>query len=145
MLMVVRGPENQTLEYTQYMPGSMHFEDHGKHLGENRISQHLLGATLAVKDLPAARAFYIDKLAFEPGEENAGGVTLRLPGGSGEEVKLEPAGDNTRPSLFFTVPDLQKAATDLKARGLEVKTTPTAVSVADPDGAIIVFTRASTR
>jgi catechol 2,3-dioxygenase-like lactoylglutathione lyase family enzyme len=64
MLMVVRGPENQTLEYTQYMPGSMHFEDHGKHLGENRISQHMLGATLAVKDLPAARAFYTDKLAF---------------------------------------------------------------------------------
>jgi catechol 2,3-dioxygenase-like lactoylglutathione lyase family enzyme len=145
MLMVVRGPENQTIEYTQYMPGSMHFEDHGKHLGENRVSQHLLGATLAVKDLAAARAFYTGKLAFEPREESAGGVYLRLPGGSGEEVKLEPAGDDTKPGLFFAVADVQRAAADLRSRGLAVKTTPTAVSVTDPDGAIIVFTRSSAR
>jgi catechol 2,3-dioxygenase-like lactoylglutathione lyase family enzyme len=145
MLMVVRGPENQTIEYTQYMPGSMHFEDHGKHLGENRVSQHLLGATLAVKDLAAAHAFYTGKLAFETREETAGGVYLRLPGGSGEEVKLEPAGDDTKPGLFFAVADVQRAAADLRSRGLEVKTTPTAVSVTDPDGAIIVFTRASAR
>ena len=145
MLMVVRGPENQTLEYTQYMPGSIHFEDHGKHLGENRISQHMLGATLAVKDLPAARAFYTDKLAFDPRAEGADGVYLRLPGGSGDEVKLEPAGDNTKPGLFFTVPDIQRTAADLKSRGLEVKTTPTAVSVTDPDGVIITFTRGAAR
>jgi catechol 2,3-dioxygenase-like lactoylglutathione lyase family enzyme len=127
------------------MPGSRHFEDRGKHLSENRISQHMLGATLAVKDLPAARAFYVDKLAFEPGAEGSDGVYLRLPGGSGDEVKLEPAGDDTKPGLFFTVPDLQRAAADLKSRGLEVKTTPTTVSVTDPDGAIIVFTRSSAR
>ena len=96
-------------------------------------------------DLPAARAFYVDKLAFEPGAEGPDGVYLRLPGGSGDEVKLEPAGDNTKPGLFFTVPDLQRAAADLKSRGLEVKTTPTTVSVTDPDGAIIVFTRSSAR
>src|ERR1035437_2989768 len=142
MLMVVRGPENQTIEYTQYMPGSMHFEDHGKHLGENRVSQHLLGATLAVKDLAAARAFYTGKLAFEPREESAGGVYLRLPGGSGEEVKLEPAGDDTKPGLFFAVADVQRAAAGLRERGLAVKTTPTSVSVTDPDGAIIVFNQA---
>jgi catechol 2,3-dioxygenase-like lactoylglutathione lyase family enzyme len=145
MLMVVHGPENQTIEYTQYMPGSMHFEDHGNHLGENRVSQHLLGATLAVKDLAAARAFYTGKLAFEPREESAGGVFLRLPGDSGEEVKLEPAGDDTKPGLFFAVPDLQRAAGDLRSRGLAVKTTPTSVSVTDPDGAIIVFTRSGAR
>jgi catechol 2,3-dioxygenase-like lactoylglutathione lyase family enzyme len=139
MLMVLHGPENQTIEYTQYMPGSMHFEDHGKHLGENRISQHLLGAVLAVKDLAAARAFYTDKLAFEPREGGADGVYLRLPGGSGEEVKLEPAGDDTKPGLFFEVADIQRAAADLKSRGLAVKTTPTAVSVTDPDGVIVVF------
>jgi catechol 2,3-dioxygenase-like lactoylglutathione lyase family enzyme len=103
------------------------------------------GATLAVKDLPAARAFYTEKLAFEPRAEGAGGVYLRLPGGSGDEVKLEPAADDTKPGLFFTVPDLQRAAADLKSRGLEVKTTPSAVSVTDPDGAIIVFTRGSAR
>jgi hypothetical protein len=60
-------------------------------------------------------------------------------------VKLEPGGDDTKPSLFFTVPDIQRAAADLKSRGLEVKTTATTVSVSDPDGAIIVFTRSSVR
>ena len=145
MLMVVRGPENQTIEYTQYMPGSMHFEDHGKHLGENRISQHLLGATLAVKDLAAARAFYTGKLAFQVREESAGGVYLRLPGGSSEEVKLEPAGDDTKPGLFFAVMDLERAAGDLRSRGLQVKTTPAAVSVTDPDCAIMVFARSGYR
>jgi hypothetical protein len=33
----------------------------------------------------------------------------------------------------------------LKSRGLEVKTTPTAVSVTDPDGVIITFTRGAAR
>jgi catechol 2,3-dioxygenase-like lactoylglutathione lyase family enzyme len=60
-------------------------------------------------------------------------------------VKLEPAGDNTKPGLFFTVPDIQRTAADLKSRGLEVKTTPTAVSVTDPDGVIITFTRGAAR
>jgi hypothetical protein len=54
-------------------------------------------------------------------------------------VKLEPAGDDTKPGLFFAVADVQRAAADLKSRGLTVKTTPTSVSVTDPDGAIIVF------
>jgi hypothetical protein len=37
------------------------------------------------------------------------------------------------------VADVQRAAADLRSRGLAVKTTPTSVSVTDPDGAIIVF------
>jgi len=57
LLLVIRDPEENVIEYTQYMPGSMHFEDHGKHLGEHRISQHLLGATVAVRDLAAGRVF----------------------------------------------------------------------------------------
>jgi catechol 2,3-dioxygenase-like lactoylglutathione lyase family enzyme len=93
-----------------------------------------------VTDLAAVRAFYTGKLAFEPREENAGGVFLRLPGGSGDEVKLEPAGGDTKPGLFFAVADVQRAAADLRSRGLEVKTTPTAVTVTDPDGVIIFFT-----
>jgi catechol 2,3-dioxygenase-like lactoylglutathione lyase family enzyme len=141
LLLVIRDPENQVIEYTQYMPGSLHFEDHGKHLGEHRVSQHMLGATVAVRDLAAGRAFYSGKLAFEPREAGADGVYLRLPGDSGEEVKLEPAGNDTKPGLFFAVADVQRAAGELRSRELAVKTTPAAVSVTDPDGAVIVFTR----
>jgi catechol 2,3-dioxygenase-like lactoylglutathione lyase family enzyme len=144
LLLVIRDPENQVIEYTQYMPGSLHFEDHGKHLGEHRVSQHMLGAAVAVRDLAAGRTFYTGKLAFEP-RDSGDGVYLRLPGGSGEEVKLEPAGNDTKPGLFFAVADIQRAAGELRSRGLAVKTTPAAVSVTDPDGAIIVFTTGTKR
>ncbi|MGA2268166.1 MAG: VOC family protein [Bryobacteraceae bacterium] len=144
LLLVIHDPENQVIEYTQYMPGSMHFEDHGKHLGGHRISQHLLGATVAVRDLAAGRAFYTGKLAFEP-RDGGDGVFLRIPGGSGEEVKLEAAGDDTKPGLFFAVTDVQRAADELRSRGLAVKTSGAAVLVTDPDGAIIVFTGSGAR
>lgn len=139
LLFTMKDPEGQTVEYTQYLPGSRHFEDHGKHLGPQRVSEHLVGASVSVKDLAAGRAYYTGKLAFEAtgeGEE----ARLRLPGGSGEVVKLEAAGKDTRPTLFFEVPDAHVSIKDLKARGFEVDAgNPAAVSVTDPDGAVMVF------
>ncbi len=32
LLFVMHGPDNQLLEYTQYMPDSLHSLSHGKHL-----------------------------------------------------------------------------------------------------------------
>jgi catechol 2,3-dioxygenase-like lactoylglutathione lyase family enzyme len=65
LLFNLHDPEGQLLEYTQYLPGSMHFEDRGKHLGERRISAHMVRAATAVKDMQAQRAFYTGKLGFE--------------------------------------------------------------------------------
>ncbi len=31
LLFNLRDPEGQVIEYTQYLPGSLHYEDHGKH------------------------------------------------------------------------------------------------------------------
>ena len=59
LLFVMHGPDNQLLEYTQYMPESLHSLDHGKHLEAQRISTHMLEATTAVKDLAAERTYYI--------------------------------------------------------------------------------------
>ena len=58
------GPQN--IEYTQYMPGSRHYEDRGKHLGPDRVGTRLVSVTLAMQDPAAARAFYLDKLKFKP-------------------------------------------------------------------------------
>jgi len=38
LLFVMHGPDNQLLEYTQYMPDSLHSLDRGKHLSERRTS-----------------------------------------------------------------------------------------------------------
>ena len=67
LLFTLRGPEDQNIEYTQYMPGSLHFEDRGKHLGTEatpRIADNFYAVVLGFKDVPAASAFYTTKLAF---------------------------------------------------------------------------------
>src|SRR6266478_4913764 len=64
LLFVMHGPDDQLLEYTQYMPESLHSLDHGKHMGD-RISTHMLEATTPIRDLAGERAYYTDKLAFK--------------------------------------------------------------------------------
>src|SRR5664279_1810418 len=62
MLMTMKDTEGQTIEYTQYMPGSRHFEDRGKHLGAKRVAQLMVGATSPARDAGAIRTFYLEKL-----------------------------------------------------------------------------------
>src|SRR6202789_2364443 len=50
LLFTMEGPEKENIEYTQYMPGSLHYNDRGKHLGANRISTELVAFGLAMKD-----------------------------------------------------------------------------------------------
>ena len=43
LLFTMVGPEEQNIECTQYMPGSLHTKDQGQHLGEDRISKEIVG------------------------------------------------------------------------------------------------------
>jgi catechol 2,3-dioxygenase-like lactoylglutathione lyase family enzyme len=144
LLFMFRDPEGQLLEYTQYLPGSLHFEDRGKHLGDRRISQHLLRAAVAVKNIKAQQSFYTSKLSFEgiDGVDGAGSETirLRLPGTSDEEIELEYATPTAKPRIVLTVANLAQTAEALQRRGLNAKSARDSVSVLDPDGAVIVFT-----
>lgn len=138
LLFMFHDPEDQLLEYTQYMPGSLHYEDRGKHLAESRISQHLIGVVIAVRDVAAEQNYYESKLSFERvGQE--GVSRLRLPGGSGEEIQLEPTSPSAKPRIMFSVRDVQRTSEELKKRGLTVKEEGNSVSVIDPDGVVIVF------
>jgi catechol 2,3-dioxygenase-like lactoylglutathione lyase family enzyme len=126
------------LEYTQYMPGSLHSNARGRYLSERRISQHLVRAATAVKDLAAERTFYTDKLGFvvlSTGQI----IRLRVPGSSGEEVDLESATSQIKPRIAFAVTDLARTADDLRARGIAPRTTGSAVTITDPNGAILEF------
>ncbi len=144
LLFSLHDPEEATIEYTQYLPGSRHSEDRGKHLGAQRVSQQLVGAAFPVRDLAAVRAFYTGKLGFEALGRGAP-ARLRVAGGSGHEIELRPAGERAKPGLSFAVPDLRRAAAELRSRGLAVKTSRTAVSITDPDGVTIQFVRGAGR
>lgn len=132
-----RDPENQTLEYTQYLPGSLHFEDRGKHLGERRIAQRLKRASIVVSNLPAELAFFTSKLAFE--ETGATPGRLRIPGSSGDEVELELATPASKPRVVFSVANLAATTAELRKRSFAITESAGSVSISDPDGTQIVF------
>lgn len=141
LLFTLHDPEGELLEYTQYMPGSLHFEDHGKHLGARRVSDRLLRAVNAVRNVQAEAAFYSEKLGFRDiGLEAASAVRLEIPGSSGEEVELDKVDRARQPQLVFAVQDLGGAANELKARGLSVGSSDQGVSVTEPGGIVVLFT-----
>lgn len=143
LLFVFRDPESQTLEYTQYLPGSLHFEDRGEHLSDRRIARHLKRATMAVRDLSAESDFFKSKLAFEELGGSTTVLRLRLPGNSGDEVELELAAQATKPRMVFSVASLAATAAELRKRSFAVTEIGNSVSINDPDGVQIVFEQES--
>jgi catechol 2,3-dioxygenase-like lactoylglutathione lyase family enzyme len=145
LLMTMKDPEGQTIEYTQYMPGSQHFEDRGKHLGAKRVAQMMVGATSPARDAEAIRNFYVDRLGFSRIGNGIPG-RLRMPGGSGHEVDLPNAGPEVKSGVRFGVADLERARETLTDLGLTVTAIPpnhpAMLTVADPDGVVVSFIKA---
>lgn len=138
LLFVFHDPEGQTLEYTQYLPGSLHFEDRGKHLSNRRVSTHLLRAVIPSRDVNGEHAFYTSKLKFRDLFAH-GAVRMRLPGDSGQEIGLEYAASDAKPRIAFAVADLSLAEDELRRRSFALKSAAGSISVVDPDGAVIMF------
>jgi catechol 2,3-dioxygenase-like lactoylglutathione lyase family enzyme len=136
LLFVMHDPEGHLLEYTQYLPDSLHSQTQGKFLEDRRISTHLFAATAGVKDLETERAFYMTKLAFK--ESAPGSFKLYPAGDPDNEVQLQSASD--KPRIVFSTPDLKATARDLRSRGFQLQRGHGAVSITDPDGTIIEFT-----
>ncbi|HEX3744238.1 MAG TPA: VOC family protein [Bryobacteraceae bacterium] len=138
LLMTMKDPEGQTIEYTQYMAGSRHYEDRGKHLGANRVSQSLVGATITAKDVAAMTKFYVAKLGFTqlaPGDS----VRLRMPGDSHQEIDI--AGQDLKSGIQFSVSDLNRTAAMLAKLELPVSSGDSSVTVPGPDGVAIEFVK----
>jgi catechol 2,3-dioxygenase-like lactoylglutathione lyase family enzyme len=135
MLMTMKDPEGQVIEYTMYMPGSRHYEDRGKHLGAARVADTMTGATSPAHDAPAIRAFYTDKLSFTPVSADR----LRMPGDSGQQLEIPAAAPTVKSGVQFSVPDLKTTAATLKTLGFTPKSTATALTIADPDGDVVTF------
>ena len=143
LLFTMEGPEQQNIEYTQYMPGSKHSNDRGKHLGANRISEEILAVGIEMQDPSAALAFYKESLGFVQGDALEVGQTwLGLPGQSGQLVETIQKTPGTAFQLFFSVSNIRRAGAQLKALHLTAEKHGSMLAVLDPDGNRLVFVKA---
>jgi catechol 2,3-dioxygenase-like lactoylglutathione lyase family enzyme len=129
------GPQN--IEYTQYMPGSLHSNDQGKHLGSDRVADKLITVALAMKDTGGARDFYINQLHFKPlpGDQ----MVMHLPGESGQEVEIIAATLGSVARLTLQSENLAKAARRLRKEGITAAKNGASLTINDPDGNILLL------
>jgi catechol 2,3-dioxygenase-like lactoylglutathione lyase family enzyme len=152
MLFTMKGPqqfsEPQNIEYTQYMPGSLHSNDFGQHLSPDRVAERMTVVALAMQDPVAARDYYTGKLGFTPSKSNP--VLLDLPGTSGQSVEIVPVDPlGARSSIVLESSNLDKAAAQLTRQEIPFQRAANRtgaastirssdmLSVTDPDGNII--------
>lgn len=138
LLFTLKGPEEQNIEYTQYMPGSMHWNDRGKNLGPDRIAQQIAGLSVAMQDPKSAETFYLEKLGFRAASRHLqhGGIALDLPGISGEKLQLT---SSVPFQLFLSVPNTARAAAQLKTLHISFHKQHSILTIKDPDGNEIVL------
>ena len=150
LLFTMKGPmqfrDPQNIEYTQYMPGSLHSKDIGLHVGPDRIADKMIVVTLAMQDPNAAAAYYQDKLGFVRIHQAAGsapgvGLGFRLPGSSGQEVNIVPVDSiGSKSEITLGTDSISKAQSQLTAQKIPFipsKGSASAIIVTDPDGNII--------
>jgi catechol-2,3-dioxygenase len=137
LLFTMVGPEQQNIEYTQYMPGSLHSKDQGQHLGANRISEEIFGVSLRMEDPVVARAFYEQMLGFHESRNvfESGVVPLLMPGSSGQVVEITPGVFQ----LLLSVPSLRHAAAQLNALHIGFEKEKSMLVIQDPDGNRVAF------
>jgi len=61
---MAKDPDGHSVEFVEYLPGSLHGRNFGKFLPETRISQHMIHVGVTVLDRAAANRFYKDVLGF---------------------------------------------------------------------------------
>ncbi len=137
LLFTMVGPEQQNIEYTQYMPGSLHSKDQGQHLGADRISQEIFGVSLRMEDPVVARSFYEQMLGFHESRNvlEEGVIPLLMPGSSGQVIEMTPGVFE----LLLAVPSLRRAAAELNARHVAFAREKSMLIVKDPDDNRIAF------
>jgi len=142
LLFTMYGPETptgpQTMEYTQYMPGSLHSKDVGLHLGADRIATRLISVTIAADDPAAATAFYLNKVGFTAAS-SGGRSLLVIPGGADETLEIVPAQPLGFKARISFAADMKWAAKELRARGVAFAKEKHALRVSDPDGNAIIL------
>jgi len=129
------GPQN--IEYTQYMPGSLHSDDQGKHLGPDRVADKLIAVSLAMEDPTSARDFYINQLHFKPIANDP--MDLHMPGESGQEVEIVPATIGTAARITLQSENLARASRHLHKEDIKAVKNGATITITDPDGNVLLL------
>lgn len=153
----VADPFGFPLEFTQYLPDSMHAKARGKFESPKRVSTHLMHAGIMIPrdKLEEAMTFYRDKMGFV--ETWRGGrtddridyVNLRTPGTRGDYIELMLHDPSPTPQQLFSmqhacleVSDIQPAYKTVVDRGAPAESAKPKVgrnkkwqlNLFDPDG-----------
>jgi catechol 2,3-dioxygenase-like lactoylglutathione lyase family enzyme len=132
----VSDPDGHTVEFVQYMPGSLHSRNFGKFLPATRISERMIHLGVTVEDRQAADGFYKDILGFR--ETWHGGMTdartdwvdMRVPEGTDWlEYMLNVKNPSPRSlgvmhHLALGVPSVEAAYQTLAKRGVRIPEKP---------------------
>jgi catechol 2,3-dioxygenase-like lactoylglutathione lyase family enzyme len=140
LLFSMSGPGLENVEFTQYMPGSRHTNDIGKHLGEHRISTRIAGIAFPSDNPEGAASFYAKGMGFLRIGDH--GSVFRVPGDSAGEIEMLTSTDHHL-HLTMEVPDLKKAKQELAARGIPATRQQGALILHDPDGNVVQLTQAA--
>jgi catechol 2,3-dioxygenase-like lactoylglutathione lyase family enzyme len=133
---VVTDPDGHTIQFVQYMKGSVHVKDTGKHLSPTRISDHILHVGLQVKDVAKADAFYKDILGFRlqwkggPRDDAFQWISMMVPDGYDwleymvrpEKLTVQQLG--VMHHYCLETKDIQKLHQDVVARGYTPQNPP---------------------
>ncbi len=134
----LKDPEGRVTEFTQYMPGSKHTLDRGKHLGANRVADAIAGVSLPEPDMAVAEKFYASGLGFATRQTQMG-VRVQVTGKPMPWLILRSASGSAKPVLVFQVADTAAALKQLQAAGLNPEQHGRRILVSDPDGNLIAF------
>lgn len=83
----VKDPDGHTIQFIEYVKGSVHQKNFGKHLSNTRISDHILHVGVRVMDPVKADAFYKDILGFRlqwkggPRDDAFSWISMMVPDG----------------------------------------------------------------
>jgi catechol 2,3-dioxygenase-like lactoylglutathione lyase family enzyme len=85
---VVKDPEGHSVEFVEYVPGSLHTRNFGKAISPKRVSDHVLHVGVHAKDPQAQDKFYKDVLGFRflwqggPRDDRVDWVSMMVPEGN---------------------------------------------------------------
>ncbi|MEO6803899.1 MAG: VOC family protein [Granulicella sp.] len=136
LLFTMEGPEKQNIEYTHYMPASMHSKDVGKDLGRDRIGDKMVAVSLAMQDREAARIFYAKQLRFPVDRRNP--IVFDLPGSSGEQVEIVSSDLEHKARVTLHASDLRRAEKHLREEKIPFTAGKNMLTVTDPDGNLLL-------
>jgi len=130
---MVKDPEGHSVEFVEYLAGSLHRNNFGKFLPETRISQHIIHVGVTIHDRAAADRFYKDTLGFHSvwyggmTDERVDWVDMRVPDGTDWlEYMLNVSNPSPRTlgvmhHFALGVPDIHAAFDEVVGRGYKAE------------------------